>query len=593
MRITLVFVCCLVPCLFAGCGSGTRGDVPDLDASTGQEPDSAVAAAPVYVYLFDHTEDHINVGDGAELGLCEERWYRLIELLETLRSEYPNAALDGGPWANLQFHGSEAESIRDRNEQTAAAAGANGTGLADRLRGAIADSLIDIGYHGAHEPTYTSNVFTDIDISTLSWSERQDLAEQFLTCWRHPLLGVDGPDTCRADDAGGILEVLRVLLGGDAQGMTVVTGLRGTANLPSGSFLLDEYAPGALGFGFSDHAGGGGGSAVQLSQEFYDSVEPLLKELVDGVDNVYGLHHVAGVVSTSMLGDRTRGFGRFDPQQGLEELRRRIAQLPTGTPQLAKFHLFTKGLYAKGCGPTNYAYENPDSPKLPPECLHDADTQEQYWTDLEAQLRYLIEEVFVERPGSAFVTPTTIAAHAVPGFGFDVSGSELRAAADQLLASDTLPLYVVADQTPLALGELFQLFAEALAGYETAGTLPDSVLVARLRGAVRFRPDEGSARQLTGAQVVATAGALAARYALDPSNPQALFSPPAFVRVNGDQVATSGALRAMAGTYAELFDSGQLPESVDATASPVENEDAYAEAVPGGMLWAYKPVVWK
>ncbi len=581
----------------------TDGDADsdvDGDSDSDTDADSDGDLPPVYVYIFDHTEDHINVGEGATLGHCEARWYRLYELLERLSEEYPDATLDGSPWVNLQFHGAEADSLEDRNELTAAAPGADGIGLADRTRGAIDDGLIDIGYHAAHEPTYESNAFTDVSCRSLSVEEQFDLSEEYLACWRDPIRGAGGPNYCDAGDAGGILEVNRVLLGFDEgePGNTVVTGLRCAAGMAIGSVVLDRFAPNRMGFGFDDHVGGSGG-AERLPQEHFDSAGLILEELATMDGAVYGLHFVHGTLVTSMYGDTERGFGGFGPRDGPAELERRIGLLPEGIASIAKFHLGAKYIYtAQGpdcSSPTQWGYSNPDTPMLEDDCIRDEDSQEEYWTFLEEELRYLIEQVFTDRPGSAIVTPSALIQRVEPGHGFEVTAEQLYEAAEAASApSEGFPLFVMAGERPLALADLFRLLAEALGHWNEHESLPESLTVGRLRPGITFDPHDGAVTSLAGEAVLRTAVELAERYDAEPTTRRALLTPPRRIDlVDREFAATSGFLQAMCRVYTALQDDGTLPAEVDTSPRGIEHQETYVDAVEPAALWGYKPALWR
>ena len=120
----------------------------------------------------------------------------------------------------------------------------------DFLRRKVDEGVIDLGYHGAHEPTYKNGIFSPYshtEIEEMSWTELQELVSEDLTCWRRPFDGVyedvEGAvlfiDHCTPDVWGGMLEVIEVLLNGGVgtPGIRVVTGLPYPIEMPAGELF--------------------------------------------------------------------------------------------------------------------------------------------------------------------------------------------------------------------------------------------------------------------------------------------------------------------------------------------------------------------
>ena len=90
---------------------------------------------PVYIYLYDHTEDHFNHE------LSEERFLRVFPMIEQLQKDYPQYY----PSFSVQLYGADSWTLSERNPET---------GVVDFIRKMRDKGVIELGYHGVHEPTY-------------------------------------------------------------------------------------------------------------------------------------------------------------------------------------------------------------------------------------------------------------------------------------------------------------------------------------------------------------------------------------------------------------------------------------------------------
>jgi len=84
---------------------------------------------PVYVYLFAHYEDHIN------LELSEWRIKEVMRILDDAHRQHPKLVSAVG-----EFYGADSEIFRQRNRES---------GIVDLIRRAGGEGWYDVGYHGA------------------------------------------------------------------------------------------------------------------------------------------------------------------------------------------------------------------------------------------------------------------------------------------------------------------------------------------------------------------------------------------------------------------------------------------------------------
>lgn len=176
--------------------------------------------APVYIYVFAHTEDHIN------LDLSEERFHRLFPLVEHYATAYPQYGLS---WS-VQFYGADTKTLLERNPQNI---------ILDFILSLRDRGFVEFGYHGAHEPTYTNNPLANLPRDA-SWEQTVEASLQFLSCAKHPYLGeVD------CSKSGGLALVQQVF--GQA---AAISGIGGN---PAIQHAIDQLNANSIMFGFPDH----------------------------------------------------------------------------------------------------------------------------------------------------------------------------------------------------------------------------------------------------------------------------------------------------------------------------------------------------
>jgi hypothetical protein len=98
---------------------------------------------PFFVYLFGRYSDFVN------LDLTEGRIRDTISLVEKYRKDYPQAHAS----VTLLFSGALSQALAERNTKT---------GIKDLILDASRRGLVDVGYDGTDEPTYSSRPLPNI-----------------------------------------------------------------------------------------------------------------------------------------------------------------------------------------------------------------------------------------------------------------------------------------------------------------------------------------------------------------------------------------------------------------------------------------------
>ncbi len=143
-----------------------------------------VPPQPVYIYLYSRITDQVN------LDITEDRLRRLLPMIEKFRKQHPEAHVS----ATILFSGASSLALEKRNAET---------GIKDFILRYKKRGIIEIGYDGADEPTYTNRPMLPSTLndqgSNERWLGRASEDEKFLTEGRNPLTGAPEPET-----AGGL-----------------------------------------------------------------------------------------------------------------------------------------------------------------------------------------------------------------------------------------------------------------------------------------------------------------------------------------------------------------------------------------------------
>ncbi|MEX2161145.1 MAG: hypothetical protein WD751_04445 [Anaerolineales bacterium] len=400
-----------------------------------QVPASAEGEQPVYIYLFTHTEDHINHE------LSEERYTRLAPVVADLAADHPDSGL---VWT-IEFMGADAQTVAERDPTT---------GVASMLRDYADQGYIDFGYHAHHEPTYMNRPQDLLDESS-TWAELVEALDPWVSCEKDPLRG-----GCVASDGGGLLAVeddfgpVQVVSGYSLEEGDV--GITGGAGRHALLHHLPDYM---VAFGFSDH------SPASRAADFDALVNQLMDILTPTSANSEGLFWMDDALR---LNDAAAvdSLGMLNLDNGVDSVQQTMETIERDHTQVMNAGFASKWIYtAQGSlSPTQYAYAHPDSPELPPESINPPKVIEKNYQANIAALDYLVTDFLASNPGSSFIGSEELLALAAPASYWQVTNAELDAIARWLLqewgaqpsayASDGVEFYSLRDATGLLAGAL-------------------------------------------------------------------------------------------------------------------------------------------
>ena len=314
--------------------------------------------APLYVYLFTHTEDAFNHE------LYEERYLRTGALIEEVAQRYPSLGLT---WI-IEFMGADAEVIQQRNDQT---------GLADYLNVLKDRGLVEIGYHTFHDPTYNNrpqNALSDDP----SYEDLYNALFTWVTCQKDRVNG-----GCTDARGGGLEQIAEVF--GEVE---IVTGLgydsgflvERSAGIQVLRSLLSDHM---IGFGLPDH-----GSLIR-DRDYIQNRDALMALLVPNNETTSGVFWMDGILRINDAA--TVEDVNLSPLiDGVRSIARDLSLIDRTKPLVVNAGIASKYLYtAEGTSPTIWAYTNPESPELPEKFLKSTQQRELGYAAQEDALEHL------------------------------------------------------------------------------------------------------------------------------------------------------------------------------------------------------------
>ncbi|MBI2568142.1 MAG: hypothetical protein HYV63_14020 [Candidatus Schekmanbacteria bacterium] len=300
----------------------------------------AAVDQPVYIYLYAHTEDHINHD------LSEERYRRLLPVLEALATSHPEYHVS----VSMQFPGADTEALLTRNAEN---------GILDFILSYQANGLIEAGYHGAHEPTYVNNALVTLPANA-TWEEHVGAGLEYLSYAKHPTRG--DVDESRS---GGLLLNLQTF--GEARAVSGTAGAgvakffdtaveHSVTNLLAGAGTATVSSTGGpVMLGLPDHGPGGGADYEATAAELI----ALLSPRADTPAEVFWMNNALRVND----GDFVDGVHAIIAHEGVATLKAKLAGLDRSRVHVLNVAVAGKWIYAKE-SPTKYAYAHPTSPEL-------------------------------------------------------------------------------------------------------------------------------------------------------------------------------------------------------------------------------------
>lgn len=488
---------------------------------------------PVQIYLYARVTDHIN------LDLSEARLRRLLPMLERYRNEDPAAHIT----ATILFSGAISQALAGRNGQTH---------IVDYVKDYIRRGVIEPGYEGADEPTYTHrplNDFSQTKNAEDRWLVRLHTAEKLLTASRNPVTGA-----LETGDPGGLKEMQEVF--GQAACITGAT-LAATDAMVG---MMPEVGPDsetvheirrlnsqAIMFGVPDGSPVHGPGPLYRSWVFKFSRD--MSPVPEAPPELYWQDNVLRS-SESGLAD----LRLFRASDGAEPLQKMTASLERSRIRIVHVELANPRNQLKQSFPGStlaYAYNHPDQPAVPQDALRPAAEVDAAYAREDGVLQWLTHDFFPANTGSRFVSSSDLRKMAGPATGYNIDVPKLRSALEDTLrdwaGKPDPPKYILADGHYLSLADMFQVMTDALAGFSRDGKLPSSVRVAPVFGPTETTKDSGpNSGEVTVASIARVCASLSAGLHDDAWRPVPRNSIPFRVTVDGIGLNAAQFLRLMA-----------------------------------------------
>ncbi len=248
-------------------------------------------------------------------------------------------------------------------------------------------------------------------------------------------------------------------------------------------------------------------------------------------------------------------------QPGLDRDKFHVIQVELGAPGAYLRPEFVK---TAPNAPLKYAYDHPESPKLPADDLLAPADVTAAWSREDGLLGWLSGEYFPANPGSRAVNSADLKRMAGASTGYAVSTASLQAQLVELMNKwhhDTFtPSYLKVDDRYLSLAEWFQVMTDELAEFHRTGKLPQSVKVVKVRGPVYLSsghgPNDGEVKL---EDLAALCADIAGPLHDDSSNEIPKNAIPSVLTINGTKVNAAQALRLMAQALIDVTPQKVIP----------------------------------
>jgi hypothetical protein len=541
------------------------------------DDDFAGAREPVQLYLMSTFTDHVNLDIG------EDRLRRILPMLDRYRQAHP----ESGITATILFSGAVSQALLNRNPQTH---------IVDFVKDFVRRGVIEVGYDGTDEPTYTKRPVIEMKVDTPDgrWLARATAAEKFLTEARDPITGVPLPG-----QTGGLKKMQEVF--GEA---AVVTGIGLGVPALYGSMpdfgsdseavhQLHRLNSHALMFGLPEENPLHSVMYRKWSEAFSKewSAEPTAPPELFWKDGILRTSESSGV--DNQLYRANNGAAAFSYViKRLDRNRVRVIHIEIASER----NYLTKAFKSDfAYPPTRYAYVHPDHPQLPAEALLGKAVVDAAFSREDELFNWLIDDFLPDHHGSRFVSNASLKKMTPPAWGYDLSVNALGAALKRVLMdwgdAPAPPKYLKVQDHYLSLAEMFQVMADALAEESRTGKLPQTVRVLQVHGPLEVVNDLTPVLgEVTAASVAQVAAGLVAKLHDDTWSPVPSNVIPARVKVDGLNLNPAQYLRLMAESLVAPSSDAKL--KVRAT-NMFANQNILGmrtrAARDMGVTWTYKP----
>ncbi|MCX6901589.1 MAG: hypothetical protein NT105_23160 [Verrucomicrobia bacterium] len=487
---------------------------------------------PVYVYLFAHYEDHIN------LDLSEWRIKEVMHILSDAHRAHPDRVAAVG-----EFYGADSEIFQQRNKES---------GIVDLIRRAVGEGWYDVGYHGAHEPIYVTTQRATRNLTGKSWKEISAASRSFYTAHRDLKTGEQD-----VSHKGGVALMQEVF--GPA---TVISGAAGPTD-PPGLLALNDLTGCRVHFGFTDHG------PAMFNKDYIPAVLEIRKLVSPTPETSPDVFWFMGCLITSSH-PVTRDVGVISSVLPPDQVTAKFQRLDRTRVAVPHMMYGAKFIYARA-SPTEYAYggdRNPapfratresrgDDFRLPAELLVPEAERKQKIENFRQNLDWLLTKYFPANAGSRCVGNRLLLDLTVPYTGDSISAADLDRAIAGLLRdwTERPPNFASTGTRYLTLAQTFKLLATALKSHAERGSLPATSQTDLTYGPIGTWPEvvQGVETDVD-AQAVITA---ASQIIFGPEHQRGDVQPPANrvplnVTAGGKTMHAAQFLRLMAETYQAL-----------------------------------------
>jgi hypothetical protein len=487
---------------------------------------------PVDIYLYARVTDHVNIE------VTEDRLRHILPMIDRYANAHPreHAAV------TVLFSGAVSQALAERNSQTH---------ILDFVLDYIHRGIIQPGYDGADEPTYKKKPlvdFTNTASAEQRWRARMTVADKLLAEGRAPLTGEPRPS-----EDGGLKKMQEVF--GPAKCVNGVIlnvpdallGMMPEVGADSETVhAIRRYNTAAIMFGIPE-------ANFTHSPQYRTWAASFSKALSPVPGTSPELYWQDGVLRSSESGEAD--YHVFRASDGpdafkstadkLDRTRTRVIHV-----ELASLRSYLNPPFAMR-PPLAFAYEHPDHPQLPQAAWRGASDVGAAYAKEDALIRWLAEDFFPTNRGSRFVSSGDLEQMAEPATGYTIPMSALRAALAELVKSwgsgTVPPEYLAVNSHYLSLADMFQVMADALAGLNRTGKLPDSVRVVPVFGPAETSKDRGPAQgEVTVGSVARVCSELTGRLHDSAWTPVPKNSIPFRVKVDGVDMNAAQFLRLMA-----------------------------------------------
>ncbi len=527
---------------------------------------------PFFVYLFGRYSDFVNIE------LTEGRIRDTISLVEKYRKEYPQARAS----VTMLFSGALSQALAERNAKT---------GIKDLVLDASRRGVVEVGYDGSDEPTYSSRPlpeFANAKTPEERWMARANAADRVLNEARDPATGA-----AQKGKAGGLKAMQEVF--GKA---LCIRGL--TDELGDDAEYLHYLRPmntHAIMWGLPE-------TPVTTVHGYKPSVKGIGRFMSPVPNSAPEMHWMNGFLHLSEFSDDVL---LLPAQKGPEELRKmaekadrkhvHILQVEVSDQRIYLSDFYNKGtLYP----PLKVAYDHPDHAKLPPEAFADDGAKMDALALQDDLMKYFAKGFVPANLGSRFVSSSDLMNMSPSDLGRSLSVAELQKAVAETLkkwGTDTyLPDYLtVSDNQYLSLAETFQVLCDVLAEQHRTGKLPKEVSIRQAYGLLTMPGVHGPALgTVTGSAVADMAAQLAGRFHDATWKPIPGNMPPTWIDIQGLHLTAGQFLRLMAEAF--VAPSPATPLNVKMTFVTSSASLEYPKMrlpIDQGGNWTFKPAPLK